>query len=554
MKRACIAIALAVILAASAGYFSIWTGPDELPRQSNPMHGARHGQCRSGDPFVERRYATHPATSASTDDPEATALRDDRTPGAGRFGSTYDESIPDPQDLVQTEVCCVSPSGEPVGGLQLDLHLSFKAARLSEASYSRQCSVHCDSRGKVVLSERKGCRLSIVVQEPLWRSELTRTVFGNSRSIEITAFPAAEARVRAMYDDGTPVTGRGDVRCLGKLTCTCQFMLDDGGNATVAAVPLHMPLTCRVYSHTRPGYDSFEVPIGPGDVADQKEILVVVPKSRVTGGIKVVFADTLPAVGSDVWLEQENGWPQYLDMAHSQESVQWGGLRGGSRYRVAIQGELAWLSDWIPVAAGEVTTVSARLTRCGAIRARIVDDSGLPVTGAVLRISDGAYLPYKSTGLARSRPGMALAGADGAVELRRVPAGRLVAEVEAWSREVAKREVTIEPGAVVDLGDIVLAAAYGSIEVELIGPVDGIDYHVTLLQPAGPPILEPVSAKGGRCTFSGLPIRKYVIAVTPGKYGSVASQRVEITDAETNVLARIDVHGLQQALSTGKRR
>lgn len=525
-------LALAILLA--GGCFWMWfeNGPVPTSRVQQADRSSRAPSLQTQGPGTAR-------TSGADPDEPADSGPAWRGPVA-RNGVASADHVGQGESTITIRY--VDTAGKPMSNIEVRARVFSRPAPRDPAPFTREEVATTDSNGELKLTSGRAHLAALEVLDKRWHASRSNAAFLEQETVVITLSATATVRIRANYDDGQPVTHLGELydRLSGY---SLMFGLQNGGAAILQDVPVAGPLRCKIFGQKRPGYDNTEVEFSVAELTSGIELLVIVPKSTLTGGVRVEFLNGSFESGSAVMLEQEDGRPQSRTLGRPDTYFQWGGLPGGKNIRLTLIGELAWRSDWIAVAAGEVTTVTAMLRPGGGARARLLDGQGRPICGGVLRVSNGSYLMYTAARVPMV-PSEFRSDGEGVVRVTGLPAQTLTLEAEAWGREVVARQCAIVAGGVTDLGDITLPDATGIIHVELTGTREGVHYHIVLMQPKGPPWFDAVPVDGAQCTVRGVPLRKYVVGVLPGKYGAVVSRPVELTASGSEQTLSIDVSSL----------
>lgn len=488
-------------------------------------------------------------------------------PSSSRSGP--DETTPDEVPAIEDEtlgvleVECVSATGEPIPDLRFDCRIQSKAPEEDGEYYIQKDIVRTsDADGRFRLITRRGRALNLRPNTDSWflnrNGSISLTMEENS-VVRLVFSPARTIRIRAMYDDGQPVTQSGSLTRGGPLfpfadpedaapRGTWSFGLGEDGTATVPLLAVDRPLKCTIFGWKRPGYQNAEnVEISVDELASGRELQVVVyPHNMNMGNIRVEFVNGRPAGKSQIFYGRNDYKPSQGPLAANAEFWQSGPLRAGYKYQVTVLGGMAWRSDWIDVVKGENTVVIADLQPAGSVRARLLDGQSNPLARSVLRVSDGGYLGFTARGGTTPlvRPDY-WTNDKGEVLLAGLPPGRIKIEAEAWLHEPVVMEVDVVGGETHELGDIVLNKAVGEVTVEVTGRRDGMDYAIVVFQPSGVAIRPFEEFQGDSGTVKGLALRAYRVAVTTKNGGRVVGENCELTPDNPNQTIRIDVSTIE---------
>lgn len=416
-----------------------------------------------------------------------------------------------------------------------------------------------DKTGMATSLMARGTAVIVAVLNPEWYCEKVAITVADDTFVPLTLLHTASIRLRAQFDDGSPVTHMGYllqasapdvdgsmVRVI-KSGYSASFALSQDGTVTVEQVPVDNPLECMILPQPRPGYTTTRRLLQPHELASGAELLIVVSATDQFGTLRVDFTSGAPARGSMLVLEQFEGPTHAHGLQAGVAFWRSANLRPNLRYRVTVTGTTAWRSGWVDVARGQETVIAASLDASATVSARILDEVGKPLHGATLRLKDGRLVSYRAgENPVSADPTDARSNEAGEVELQGLPPGSVELELESWQYDVARRTVTVAAGGNVNLGDVSLTPAIGQISVELTGTAVGREYTINLGHPLGgllvPPAPGPIT---GTRTFARIALRRYLVFVHLRQGGSVVSAVVELTPDVPMASITLDVSGLK---------
>lgn len=439
-------------------------------------------------------------------------------------------------------VRCVDTQDATVAGALISYQVSLRQYPSSDGV------ARSDRQGCVKIDCDEGDNVRLESADDAWyfRAIVVQLDVSNRReTVTLTLRPAVRVRIRAAYDDGQPVTYMGSLHSLDMTGGAITFGLSSDGTADVPRVPVDEPLKCLIFGHQRGGYGDATSEFQPHELASGQELLVLVRRLGETKGhIRAEFGEVRLGHGTRIIIEQKKRVP--LDYEMSVYSDHWvsPALIAGSEVRLSVLGQLAWQSDWITVEGGREIVVKAVLVKSGGVKARILDAAASPVRRGALRLSDGGYLAFVSPGNLPIAPEDCWSDDEGAAQLLGLPPGKLVIEAWAWGKEPAVVEVEIRAGLVLDLGNLILVAAQGTIELTLEGVREGFEYVAFVIHPGGGRLYPPESIAGDSHTIRGLPVRNYQICITLKTGGRVVSQPVSLSQSMPNTTVRLNVANL----------
>jgi hypothetical protein len=246
------------------------------------------------------------------------------------------------------------------------------------------------------------------------------------------------------------------------------------------------------------------------------------------------------ALGGDVWEDvslrfSEEGMPYYLKVT---------GPSG------------VWRSDLFLMRSGATTVLQPVPGKPAAIRARIVDEQGEPVTPAAIHTTPWRYVnwfndsrPHVTEDGGRSMNGEKVnAGPDGRCELGGLMPGPIKLIVEARGYEVLELDIELIPGGTALLGDIVMTPAKGKIIFRMINRKEGVKYLCWLWTPPPDSSHDLFYQEEPEDTFviERVPLRAYQIGLAAGNGGQHKNFNVvELTETNPIFEVTVDVGDLK---------
>lgn len=445
------------------------------------------------------------------------------------------------------EDCLVVRCNVADGGGAGNVRIRGRAAPVSgDAPDGREFLAETDVAGLAIVGGLVGHKVRLEPADDQWYWEPVELSVTASGTVVIVVARARTIRLHAMYDDGLPVTYMGSFHSADMVSYSRTFALSELGTSVVPGIPVDEPLTCLVYAQARAGYERHLVVFTSAELASGTELQIIVPKAgNKRGNIRIEFDGDVNPSRSLILLEREGDTPTNDDLRGGMKRWDSPPLRPGT-WRVTVTGKLAWRSEWVEVAGGQITTLRATLHATGSVRARLLDASGAPLKAGALRLSVGRYLAYRSGN--PPVPGdesAALSDESGVATLHNLPPGQLDVEAEAWGCQPEKKIAVVQPGQVTDLGDLVLGPATGEITVQLTGMRPDLNYVIIIMQPGlgqvrGDLPVESTSSKVGE-----LPLRSYRVGVTLARSGTIVAETVELTADQPAKLVQIDVSSVK---------
>lgn len=512
-----------------------WLRPSDVPPAPSLSNSDATGGVTPAHSTVDRPSPAPAGTTRPDTSTQATA---------GPAAQTGPES-----QRCAVNVTFATADGQTVPGVAVNVNVFSATPEADGKHYSLAAPLFSDRSGQILLSNEAGRRLTLEVTDAAWYAAPLETDFVPGQSeVEVLLESVCTVRVRAQYDDGVPVTYMGSLRSAGRSGYSVSFALDEQGCAEVARVPVRPLLRCIIFGGKRTGYAKHEVSLRQDQLTSGMENLIVVPRTVAAGGLLVLFQNGVIAPRSCIVLECSQDWPpaESRQLPSGAQRYEWPNLTPGRRYRLMVVGTLCWRSDWIEVAEGQVTTVSARLDPCGTVTARIVDEQGQPIELGALALSNGMAYTFTASKAAGPLTG-GISGPDGQAVLKGLPPGPVALEAVAWGTEPVTLNVDVIAGQTTDLGTLILRKARGTIRVTLTGVPAGQRFRVSISPaqpPSAPDVLPPEIAVDGRLVMECLPLREYQVAAFPSDGGGVVTTRVELSAAEFDREVVLDVSSL----------
>lgn len=446
-------------------------------------------------------------------------------------------------------VICETAAGVPVRDIRVKwLILMQPSRRQHELKVLEKGSGTTNEAGQFDFEFLHGDVVHASVDDDGWFAKSAEVSLAESNKVVLVLLRAATVRISATYDDGQPVTYMGSLNSELAYGYNGTFALNNMGFAEVAGVATELPLVCTIFAGQRLGYSTHRVTFSSAELESGNELLVIVPRQKENlGKFLIHFGEQVSRFETSVIIEQEDGTPHSAGkLASTRDSWESNKLPAGRRYRLMVTGPRAWRSGWIEAVAGKVVAVDANLEHCATVRLRLLDSDGLPIYGGVLRVSDGAYLIYNKghPPSPHAHPDR-LSGKDGIVELSGLPSGAITIEAEAWGKQPVTREINLQSGNYVELGDWTLPTASGTIEVQVVGKRAGESYAVFVGGKDGSPIRPFIPFSQDRCFVEHLAFRTYTIGVTLATGGTVAYETVHLSEDSPNQTVLLDVESVQ---------
>lgn len=544
-------ILLAGLLGVGIGLFTnlrpATSPPAERSSELSPEQARRTGASPNAALPSERSEA-----------PPSNAVSDTATPVA--------RSIAEVTSLL---VRCVSSTGAAVPGVSVSCVVTSgdPRSRAGNHLFVAQFNRTSDVNGEFSLESNPQHWAQLSLKSSHYYSKGAIVPFLQRGSVYLLVSPLLDVRIRAIYDDGQPVASTGlfsrpaDPMAAARrpeALANWYFKLSRDGTATVT-VPSDEPLQCRIDAQVRAGYLKHSQVFSVAELDSGQELQIIVGRHVGTpaGTIRVEWGSAgtewnLIVEGGGLGVRNEvrvdagqtgvDVWPLAPGIYRVQLST-----RGGARGAVA----LAWRSEPIELKARETVVVSAKPEPTATVKARLVDESAFAIRGGTLRISNGQYLQFKKGAPGGSPlPKGVLSDPSGNLTLTGLPSGKYQLEAEAWGKEPALFEVNLQPGDVIDVGNIMLRNAAGEVTVELSGMQEGLEYSVFVGRAdTGGNIYPAIPVEGGRIVLSKLPVRAYQISAVLRGGGAVSAVRVELTPDQPSQSIRIDVQKLKPAKS-----
>jgi hypothetical protein len=195
-----------------------------------------------------------------------------------------------------------------------------------------------------------------------------------------------------------------------------------------------------------------------------------------------------------------------------------------------------WQSETFTVEVGQPKYFTAAPAKAFTLRARFIDREGNVLTRAVVSAQPDIYPEWATRAVGKSDEDVgrgeaftANAGKLGIAELTGLFPGTFQASFEAFGYEPVTRWITGKAGELVDIGDVILEAAKGRVEVNLLNGDSTRAYNLNLYGPTnGSGIADVRETKDRHLVFEHLAIRPYVLFVgTADHKGHAVNVRVE---------------------------
>ncbi|MBX3460029.1 MAG: carboxypeptidase regulatory-like domain-containing protein [Planctomycetes bacterium] len=384
-----------------------------------------------------------------------------------------------------------------------------------------------------------------------WVSDRNRHVLlPGGRTMDIPVWRAATLRLTVEYDDGQPYYGPVRVfanldddelepsnrrsvffaRLVDASTPIVRptneierAMYGDSslfhGVAEFYKVPVGPDLKVNI-PHERVGYPMYESTLPP-DATEPGVVTKIVVPAKITAKslsrIRIVGVDK-PSPDLHVVVYRLIGQEvaPFCRFALAETNESWSMHPG--RYLVRITGANAWQAE-VELPPGVTHDVFPRFEQGAVVKARILNERGEPMAGATLDIASRGAPRFPAEAVFGV---LAVANADGVVELRGQPAGTAVFRLEAFGYQPAHVNATVHAGGKVELGDVKLSRAVGEIRIRLPESREGtVLLKADLVVPWGTGQLMFEVESGNMIIFAGVAVdRTYSVAVIPEGGGS----------------------------------
>lgn len=338
-------------------------------------------------------------------------------------------------------------------------------------------------------------RLVVRIVDERWVPERYKySLDAGADMLDIQVRPATSLRLRVQYDDAQPYLGMVRVepeyperdptvseylQWSGRLvdaeptpTSDDPFEVDRYGPQTqfyrvivFDRIPSELPLTVSTEGGKRIGYPSYETTVFALDVP--REILVVIPSvltDRSPSRIRIL-GDIPEAAGCTVSIYRVSEFGTApvgsFSLADSRESEL---IRHPGRYRVRLTGASAWQSEEFELTAGVVHDVSPKPAPAVTVKARILDETGLPVEGGTLDIDSRGAPIFPAKPIADT---VGVSNTDGYVTLGGQPHGKSIFRLEAFECQPILVEASLGKDREVFLGEFRLEPAKGEVHIRM---------------------------------------------------------------------------------------
>lgn len=213
-----------------------------------------------------------------------------------------------------------------------------------------------------------------------------------------------------------------------------------------------------------------------------------------------------------------------------------------------------WETGVFTLTRGEIHRFKPEFLRPGLVRLRVVDDTGRPLSPSLVSTRQGSpnwtSQKARSPALARTSGVLAYGDQNGEILLDGIATNRpITLHVEAKGYEFITRVVEIRPEETLDIGDVVLHPATGSVRVEFKHVSDAKHEFIVLLNQVGGSTLNRKTTTGDEVLFSNLSLKRahYHVLVAPGKGvpGKVYSVSLDRDQPHKDVI--VDIRDLASA-------
>jgi hypothetical protein len=221
-----------------------------------------------------------------------------------------------------------------------------------------------------------------------------------------------------------------------------------------------------------------------------------------------------------------------------------GSYLAGSYTVCASSRRQGWHSGTLQLKAVETRLLTPDLKACGSIAAKVTGEDGEVLPDARLFIRQGVFPRW--TSWLKDPAGWSYDGVrcsvdeSGNCELFGVVPGPVEIEVAGRRHESFTGTYDLAPGQRLDLGEIRLEPAKGSIQVQLSNFDANTEYSAQLYQTGGSSFDEPlVFNASGYLEMRAVPLRAYTLIIRPKGGGVATFRKVSLTPASPT--ASIDV-------------
>jgi hypothetical protein len=521
------AILIALLIAFGASFLLNWRGPIADHRQQNAF-----------------------ADNDSTPAPTTNQVLPSNVPEKTKLPVPTPQPAPLESELLPNELAFVSPRGTAVADL-----------RVFVESQAGKLELVTNASGVAVLPGEH--QTGIIVELPDgthffndWREglvserQLPNVRDGSipSQFRRITVYSPLTYSLDIRYEDGA--TWEGELSMTVPTKMTPQTIQVIAGRLDGLIVPDGVEAYVCAFSR-RGGFDSKAEQWIGGDRDPSRSIELILPRDTETtlalimidlssfGSAKVTItcSDLRPMNGTPVLTQlscqHTNGGRVHIIGHH----------RAGNYNVSAMTQDLGWDSGIFHLAEQETCLLQPIVEPCGTVSCKVFDAEGNPLPDARVSVSRGRFPQWDiwKTDL----PGWCEVGvrcrADefGQCTLYGIPPGQLEVEVNARGFELVVIPCNIAAGNLLDLGEVRLLQATGSIQMQLTGVKADAKYEAVLYQTGSSPVDDAVSFDdSGYLDLQRVQLRTYTIVVRQCGGGWATSKFVELS--ADNPTVRLD--------------
>jgi hypothetical protein len=366
--------------------------------------------------------------------------------------------------------------------------------RLGSSSRTMFASTNADGLLEVPTGDEESLRVNVIDEEWATQKGEFRLAAGED-ILDVRVWPSATLRLRVQYDDGQPYLGTVSVTAdfpeLGPLERTNVVnwygrLVDEvppaapndpvekakNGPQTqfyeviaFEKVPLGLALTVKTGNSERVGYPDYETTVFALEVP--REILIIVPKvikKNTTSRIRIVGAFPNPSDCTVVIYRVSEAGIWRAGNAFNLDSSRESDPTYPGRYRVRLTGTSAWQSEEFELAAGVIHDVYPELAPPVTVKARILDEAGLPIEGGTLDLATRGGPSFPATS---AEGAVGVSDGDGMVELGGQPHGKSIFRLEASGFQPTIVETILGNEPELFLGEFKLEPARGKVHIRL---------------------------------------------------------------------------------------
>lgn len=441
------------------------------------------------------------------------------------------------EEVMTLEYLCVEHTGSPVPGIEVTLATRPTDSPTGEFVFTTES----DDQGRAEVKLPKGhvCKV-IAVSEGWWINKGARRENRVSDSpVTLLVHREIDLRAHITYDDGVAYHGDALVTA-GEKSWFCIYegdadgsedevsgwdaVIDKEGWLTLYGVPRGLAVEFRGSRQHRVEYPKLRVTIGDVDISDQLEVEIVIPRLS-TQEMAAQFSLTVTGESSgselvEIYHPQSGARMDHFALSERRISR----MLKSDTYVIRILGEVAWMSQELFLAGGEIRQVEAMLVAAGAVKVKVVGPSGDAIQDAVVMKDSRLHPTYPPN----SKDGqIAVSDASGVAILKMQPAAYTEYRVEAQGFQPTTIGVLIPVGDTVEYGEVFLAPAEGEITLVIETAIPGSGKVVVeLLAPHGHDgsHVEKRVLNDGQCRFTGLCTgRLYILSAKYTNGGTRAS-------------------------------